>query len=101
MGAANTQGCNGRDGTNQHHDCDQDRAMKATIAQVFPCATHRCCKFYVVSKACEKFGWLIRNNLDFADEFDYCINFTESPEEFEMLWHNVEVKYDLHGNEHF
>ena len=80
---------------------DQGRAMKAAIAQVFPCATHRCCKFHVVSKACEKFGWLIRNNLDFADEFDYCINFTESPEEFEMLWHNIEVKYDMHGNEHF
>jgi len=55
----------------------------------------------VVSKACEKFGWLIRNNLDFGDEFDYCINFTESPEEFEMLWHNIEVKYDMHGNKHF
>ena len=55
----------------------------------------------MVSKACEKFGWLIRNNLDFADEFDYCINFIESPEEFEMLWHNIEVKYDMHGNKHF
>ena len=55
----------------------------------------------MVSKACEKFGWLIRNNLDFVDEFDCCTNFTESPEEFEMLWHNIEVKYDMHGNEHF
>jgi len=55
----------------------------------------------VVSKPCEKFGWLIRNNPDFTYKFDYCINFTESPEVFEMLWHNIEVKYDMHGNKDF
>ena len=41
---------------------DQDKAMKAAIALVFPDVVHRCCKSHVVSKACEKLGWLINSS---------------------------------------
>jgi hypothetical protein len=34
----------------------QDKAMKAAVALVFPDVIHRCCKFHVLSKACEKLG---------------------------------------------
>ncbi|XP_072146589.1 protein FAR1-RELATED SEQUENCE 5-like [Setaria viridis] len=33
---------------------DQDKAMKAAIAIVFPNVTHRCCKWHVLSKANDK-----------------------------------------------
>uniref|UniRef100_K3ZC21 SWIM-type domain-containing protein n=1 Tax=Setaria italica TaxID=4555 RepID=K3ZC21_SETIT len=64
---------------------DQDKAMKAAIAIVFPNATHRCCN----------------EEEDFAKEFDYYVNRTETPEEFEMLWARIEDKYHLQENEFF
>jgi len=36
-------------------------------------------------QAIEKFAWLIGNEEDFAKEFDYCVNHTETIDEFEML----------------
>lgn len=80
---------------------DQDKSMKAGITQVFPQATHRCCKWHVVNKACEKLDWLINSNEDFANEFDYCINHTKTIKEFEILWSNMEDKYKLHKNDVF
>ncbi|RCV18501.1 hypothetical protein SETIT_3G305900v2 [Setaria italica] len=38
---------------------------------------------------------------DFAKEFDYYVNRTETPEEFEMLWARIEDKYHLQENEFF
>ena len=80
---------------------DQDKSMKAAIALVFPDAIHRCCKFHVVIKACEKFGWLINSSEEFANEFDSCINHTKTPEKIELMWHSLEEKYNLHKNEAF
>jgi transposase-like protein len=80
---------------------DQDKAMNSAIALVFPDVVHRCCKFHVVSKACEKLGWLINSSEEFANKFDYCINHTETPEEFELMWHSLEESYNLRNNEAF
>ncbi|XP_004987128.1 protein FAR1-RELATED SEQUENCE 5 [Setaria italica] len=80
---------------------DQDKAMKAAIVIVFPNATHRCCKWHVLRKANDKLAWLISEEEDFAKEFDYCVNRTETPEEFEMLWASIEDKYHLQENEFF
>ncbi|XP_034571010.1 protein FAR1-RELATED SEQUENCE 5-like [Setaria viridis] len=80
---------------------DQDKVMKAAIAIVFPDATHRCCKWHVLRKANDKLAWLISEEEDFAKEFDYCVNRTETPEEFEMLWASIEDKYHLQENEFF
>jgi hypothetical protein len=55
-----------------------------------------------VTKACEKFAKLINDkDSKFADDFDYCINFTDTLEEFETLWAKLEVDYGLHENDHF
>jgi hypothetical protein len=80
---------------------DQDKAMKVAIEQVFPNATHRCCKWHVLSKATKKFAWLISNEKDFAKESDYCVNHTETIDEFEMLRQKLEDKYSLQENEFF
>jgi hypothetical protein len=80
---------------------DQDKAMKAAIAIVFPNAVHRCCKWHVLSKATEKFAWLISHEKDFAKEFDYCVNRTETPEEYEGWWAMLGEKYKLQDNEFF
>ena len=100
MGIPNLERSNGWPRT-KNIMTDQDRAMKAAIALVFPDSVHRCCKFHVVSKACEKLGWLINSREDFADEFDSCINHTETPEEFEIIWQSLEERYNLHENEAF
>ncbi|XP_012699089.1 protein FAR1-RELATED SEQUENCE 5-like [Setaria italica] len=79
----------------------QDKAMKVAIAIVFPNATHRCCQWHVLSKANDKLAWLISEEEDFAKEFDYCVNWTETPEGFKMLWARKEEKYHLQENEFF
>jgi hypothetical protein len=79
----------------------RDKAMKAAIAIVFPKAIHRCCKWHVLSKATEKFVWLISHEKDFAKEFDYCVNRTETPEEYEGWWAMLGEKYKLQDNEFF
>jgi hypothetical protein len=80
---------------------NQDKAMKAAIALVLPDAIHRCCEFHVVSMACEKLDWLINSSEDFANEFDSYINHTKTLEEFELMWHSLEERYNLHKNEAF
>nr|XP_034580821.1 protein FAR1-RELATED SEQUENCE 5-like [Setaria viridis] len=80
---------------------DQDKAMKAAIAIVFPNATHRCCQWHVLSKANDKLAWLISEEEDFAKEFENCVNWTETPEGFKMLWARKEEKYHLQENEFF
>ena len=52
-------------------------------------------------QATEKFAWLIGNEEDFAKEFDYCVNHTETIDEFEMLWQKLEDKYSLQEHEFF
>ena len=87
----------GMNDTNKHRDEGNESCNCSSINF----STHRCCKFHVFSKACEKFGWLIKNHKEFADEFDYCINYIETPKEFKTLEHNIEKKHNMHHNEHF
>ena len=58
-------------------------------------------QIHVVGKASKKLGWMINSSEEFANEFDSCINHTETPEEFELMWHSLEEKYNLHKNEAF
>ncbi|XP_034593144.1 protein FAR1-RELATED SEQUENCE 5-like [Setaria viridis] len=69
--------------------------------ETFVWVLERCCKWHVLSKANDKLAWLISEEEDFAKEFDYCVNRTETPEEFEMLWASIEDKYHLQENEFF
>ncbi|XP_062198836.1 protein FAR1-RELATED SEQUENCE 5-like [Phragmites australis] len=78
---------------------DQDKAMKASISQEFPNAKHRCCKWHVMSKGRDKLTWLISFEENFDKELDYCVNKTETIEEFEMLWKQLEDKYNLRDNQ--
>jgi hypothetical protein len=49
----------------------------------------------VLSKATEKFAWLFSHEKDFAKEFDYYVNRTETPKKYEELWARLEEKYKL------
>lgn len=77
---------------------DQDKAMTATIEIVFPDAIHQRCKWHMLSKTKEKLGWLISDDNEFAQEYDYYVNRTETPKEFEMMWERIEDKYHLQVN---
>jgi hypothetical protein len=44
---------------------------------------------------------LISHENDFAKEFDYCVNRTETPEEYEGWWAMLGEKYKLQDNEFF
>eukprot|EP00262_Sarcandra_glabra_P010905 TRINITY_DN2653_c0_g1_i1.p1 TRINITY_DN2653_c0_g1~~TRINITY_DN2653_c0_g1_i1.p1 ORF type:complete len:655 (-),score=74.16 TRINITY_DN2653_c0_g1_i1:26-1990(-) len=78
---------------------DQDRALRAAIAQVFPETRHRFCKWHVLRETQERLSHVYLANPGFQGDFDKCVNGTESVDEFESYWGSLVDQYDLRDNE--
>ncbi|KAF5747264.1 protein FAR1-RELATED SEQUENCE 5-like [Tripterygium wilfordii] len=78
---------------------DQDRIIRAAVAQVFPGSRHRFCKWNVFREAQEKLSDIYQSYPAFEAEFQRCINATETVDEFESCWANLLHKYDIENNE--
>lgn len=78
---------------------DQDRIIRAAVAQVFPGTRHRFCKWNVFKEAQEKLSGMYRMYPAFELEFQRCINLTETVEEFASCWESLHRKYSLTDNE--
>lgn len=78
---------------------DQDRIIRAAVAQVFPGTRHRFCKWNVFREAQEKLFHVNQSHLTFEAEFQRCINLTETIDEFESSWESLLEKYNLLDNE--
>ncbi|XP_021908607.1 protein FAR1-RELATED SEQUENCE 5-like [Carica papaya] len=78
---------------------DQDRIIRAAVAQVFPGTRHRFCKWNVFKEAQEKLSDIYRLYPAFELEFQRCINLTETVEEFESCWESLHQRYSLSDNE--
>ena len=78
---------------------DQDRIIRAAVAQVFPGTRHRFCKWNVLREAQEKLFHVNQSHLTFESEFQRCINLTETIDEFESCWESLLQKYNLMDNE--
>ncbi|KAF8403065.1 hypothetical protein HHK36_011159 [Tetracentron sinense] len=77
---------------------DQDKAMKAAIARVFPSTIHRFCKWHILNKVPEKLNRVYQNDNNFGWEFRHCIE-NVIIDDFKRDWKSLLEKYSLSDNE--
>ncbi|KAL5719989.1 hypothetical protein ACHQM5_012705 [Ranunculus cassubicifolius] len=75
---------------------DQDRAMTAAVARVFPDTRHRFCLWHITKKFPEKFRQVIKKNESFHDELKLIISGSYRVKDFEDAWKAHFLKYNLH-----
>ena len=51
-------------------------------------------KTHIMKKAQEKVGWLLCRNPGLSNDFNYCVDFSFTPDEFEQNWSRLMVKYE-------
>ncbi|XP_020195395.4 protein FAR1-RELATED SEQUENCE 5-like [Aegilops tauschii subsp. strangulata] len=73
---------------------DQDGAMRQSIQSIFPTIVHRCCRWHIMKKAQEKVGWLLCRNPGLSDDFNKCVDFSFTIDEFEQNWAGLMMKYE-------
>ncbi|GLT75824.1 hypothetical protein SLA2020_475180 [Shorea laevis] len=78
---------------------DQDRAIQAAVAQVFPETRHCICKWHILREGQERLAHIYLAHPSFYGELYTCINFSETIEDFESSWCSLLDKYDLQKNE--
>ncbi|KAF5454548.1 hypothetical protein F2P56_024204 [Juglans regia] len=77
---------------------NQDRAMKNTIATVFPESKHRLCLWHILKKVPEKLGLYVAYRSGLKTQRMKCVYDTQTIEEFEKCWAGFINTYDLHEN---
>ncbi|EEC80328.1 hypothetical protein OsI_22378 [Oryza sativa Indica Group] len=65
---------------------DQDLAMKAAIALVFPHAKHRNCRWHIMQNAQKKIGHILDHDKALCDAFNDCLNNSWTEQEFDAKW---------------
>jgi hypothetical protein len=74
---------------------DQDVAMKKSIDAKFPTSVHRNCRWHIMQKAQLKCVVIMGRNASLAEDFNECIDFTFSLEDFEAKWALFVAKWAL------
>ena len=77
-------------------DCiitDQDIAMRESIKKIFVDTIHRNCRWHIMQNAQKKMGAFLGRNPDLTADFNYLVDFTLTPEEFEAGWADMVQKY--------
>ncbi|KAF2926063.1 protein FAR1-RELATED SEQUENCE 5-like [Oryza sativa Japonica Group] len=80
---------------------DQDLAMKAAIALVFPHAKHRNCHWHIMQNAQKKIGHILDHDKALCDAFNDCLDNSWTEQEFDAKWDAMLTTYHLQDNEHF
>lgn len=78
---------------------DQDRAIQAAVAHVFPETRHCICKWHILREGQERLAHIYLAHPSFYGELYSCINFSETIEDFESSWASLLDRYDLRRNE--
>ncbi|GMP60933.1 hypothetical protein CsSME_00023602 [Camellia sinensis var. sinensis] len=78
---------------------DQDRAIQASVARVFPETRHCICKWHILREGQERLAHVYLAHPSFYGELYSCINFSETTEDFESSWGSLVDRYDLRNNE--
>ncbi|KAM0875932.1 hypothetical protein ACQ4PT_036487 [Festuca glaucescens] len=79
---------------------DQDGAMMVSIGRMFPTSVHRNCRWNIMQKVQLKCGHVLGRNPELAEDFNDCIDFSFSPEEFEAKWALFMAKWHAHYKEY-
>ncbi|KAM3331235.1 hypothetical protein ACQJBY_027325 [Aegilops geniculata] len=75
--------------------------MRQLIQSIFPTTVHRCCRWHIMKKAQEKVGWLLCRNPGLSDDFNKCVDFSFTIDEFEQNWTGLMMKYEAMTHTHF
>jgi len=78
---------------------DQDKAIQAAVALVFPEARHCFNKWDVLREGQDKLAHVCHSHPNFQVDLYNCINLTDTIEEFESSWDSILDKYDLRRND--
>ncbi|KAK1261624.1 Protein FAR1-RELATED SEQUENCE 5 [Acorus gramineus] len=79
----------------------QDRAIQSAAAQVFPRTRLRFCLAHVLKRLWEHLPPMFVMQENFREDFNKCINQTDTVDEFEMNWRSLADRYALRNNEWF
>jgi hypothetical protein len=74
---------------------DQYFGMRSAIDKVFPYTTHKNSRWHIIETTTEEIGPFIAKIEGLRDDFNDCINCSLTPQEFEMRWNNMLLKYNL------
>ncbi|XP_042974916.1 protein FAR1-RELATED SEQUENCE 5-like [Carya illinoinensis] len=77
---------------------DQDRAMKNTIAIVFPNTRHRFCLWHILKKVPKKLGSYDSYKTGMKSALMKCVYDTQCVDEFEKCWDQLLTTYNLGDN---
>ncbi|KAL9298236.1 hypothetical protein ACSQ67_024132 [Phaseolus vulgaris] len=78
---------------------DQDRAIQAAVAHVFPETRHCICKWHILREGQERLAHIYLAHPSFYGDLYGCINFSETTEDFESTWKSLLDRYDLQKND--
>ncbi|XP_061343327.1 protein FAR1-RELATED SEQUENCE 5-like [Gastrolobium bilobum] len=77
---------------------DQDLAIGAAVAKVFPETRHRLCLWHIRKKFPEKLAHIYHKNSTFKRELKRCIRESSTIKDFEDDWKRIMVEYNLQEN---
>lgn len=77
---------------------DQNRAMAAAVAKVFPNTCHRFCKWLILSRSKQKLAHVYSSYPTLRGELERCVIESETIRSFETCWVSIIDKYDLRKN---
>ncbi|KAK1270078.1 Protein FAR-RED IMPAIRED RESPONSE 1 [Acorus gramineus] len=77
---------------------DQDAAIGAAIAHLFPNVTHRFCIWHIMKKLTEKVS-PVAYRVEFLEPFKECVYGSETSDEFDAKWSGLMSKFQLQSNE--
>lgn len=73
---------------------DQDAAMAVAIAEVFPSATLRNCRWHIMENSRKRLGAFVDSKEGLDVDFNNCVDNSFTIEEFKYKW---QVMLDKHG----
>ncbi|XP_010260560.1 PREDICTED: protein FAR-RED IMPAIRED RESPONSE 1 isoform X2 [Nelumbo nucifera] len=80
---------------------DQDKALKAAIAEIFPNTRHCFCLWHILRKIPEKLGHITKRHENFMKKFNKCIYRSCTEEQFEKRWWKMVDRFELKTDEWF
>ncbi|XP_043698783.1 protein FAR-RED IMPAIRED RESPONSE 1 isoform X3 [Telopea speciosissima] len=78
---------------------DQDKALKAAIAEVFPSTRHCLGLWHIIRKIPEKLGNVAKRHENFVKKFNKCIYKSWTDEQFEKRWWKMVDRFELKEDE--
>ena len=75
--------------------------MAQSIKRIFPTGVHHSCRWHIMKKAQEKLGALLGRNPGLSKDFNDCVDFSLTLEEFEAGWAEPMLKYEAMTDSHF